>query len=193
MERMSVEVVSYTLPRTRRSAGWLLLLMAAAFLVTGLWFQGRPEFVAWQLARDHKRGLSERPGSRVWSSEPAVVEQWLEDRGTPIPPLPTRLGEAALVGARYCALVDRVAAHVVYEGERSDVSVFVVSGPLRAPTAWAATMEGLHLGFIRSAGRTIAILGEDEADVSAALRSFATTFATLDPPRLCPVDPPRSG
>jgi hypothetical protein len=94
------------------------------------------------------------------------------------------VGQAALVGARYCALFDRVAAHVVYEGERSDVSLFVVSGPLRAPATWAATMEGLHLGFIRSAGRTIAIIGESESDVRAALRSFATSFASLDPPTL---------
>jgi hypothetical protein len=190
---MSVEVVNYTLPRVRRSAGGLLLLMAAMFVITGLWFQGRPEFVAWQLARDHKRGLSERPGSRVWSSEPGVVADWLEEHGTPIPPLPPRVGQAGLVGARYCALFDRVAAHVVYEGERSDVSLFVISGPLRAPAAWAATMEGLHLGFIRSAGRTIAIIGESESDVRAALRSFATSFASLEPSTICEVDPPRAG
>jgi hypothetical protein len=186
---MRVDVVSYSLPRVRRSAGGLLLLMAAMFVITGLWFQGRPEFVAWQLARDHKRGLSERPGSRVWSSEPGIVADWLEEHGTPIPPLPPRVGQAALVGARYCALFDRVAAHVVYEGERSDVSLFVISGPLRAPAVWAASMEGLHLGFIRSAGRTITVIGESESDVSAALRSFTHTFAAVERPSHCEIEP----
>jgi hypothetical protein len=186
---MSVDVARHGLPRARGSGGRLLLAMAASFLLVGLWFQGRPEFVAWQLARDHRQGLSERPGSRVWSSEPRVVAEWLEERGTPLPPLPARVGDAALVGARYCSLLDRVAAHVVYEGERSDVSLFVISGPLRAPVAWAATLEGLHLGFIRSAGRTIAVIGESESDVRAALRSFTTTLAQLQPTPSCALAP----
>ncbi len=180
-ERMRVDVLGARLPARRASAGWLLLAMLAAFLAAGLWFEGRPEFVAWQLARDHRRGLAERPGSRVWSSEPRVVSAWLERHGTALPPLPESAGSASLVGARYCALLDRVAAHVVYEGERSSVSLYVVPGPLRAPAAWATASEGLHMGFVRSAGRTLAVVGESEADVRAALRSFTTTLAALDP------------
>jgi len=178
---MSVEVVSLPLPLVRRSGHGLLWFMAGAFVVIGLWFQGRPEFVAWQLARDHRRGLSERQGGRIWSSEPRVVSDWLEQHGTQVPPLPDHAGSAALVGARYCSLVDRVAAHVVYEGERTSVSLFVITGPLRARRDWSARVDGLHLRFLRTAGRTLAIVGENEADVYAILRSFATSIACRFP------------
>jgi hypothetical protein len=155
----------------------LLAALALACVGLGLWLQGRPEFVAWQLARDHRRGLADRPGGRVWSSEPEVVAGWLERRGTPLPPLPSHAGAAGLVGARYCALVDRVSAHVLYEGEQASVSLFVVTGPLRAPNAWSATVAGLHLRLLRSAGRTLAIVGESEQDVGAMSRAFATSVA----------------
>jgi hypothetical protein len=180
---MSVEVVSRPLPSVRRSGQGLLWLLAFAFVAIGLWFQGRPEFVAWQLARDHRRGLAERPGGRVWSSEPGVVSEWLERHGTPVPPLPARAGSAALVGARYCSLVDRVAAHVLYEGDRTSVSLFVLTGPLRARGDWSARVDGLHLRFVRTAGRTLAIVGESEEDVRAALRSFETSLAKVVDPR----------
>ena len=186
MERISVEVTRRTLPPARRSGRGALALLALAFVAIGLWFQGRPEFVSWQLARDHRRGLAERPGDRVWSSEPGVVGAWLERHGTPVPPLPGRAGSAALVGARYCGLVDRVAAHVLYEGPGSNVSIFVVTGPLRAPSDWSVEVDELHLRFLRAAGRTLAIVGESEDDVRAVLRSFATSVAVLA------VAPPRS-
>jgi anti-sigma factor RsiW len=174
---MRVEIVSRPLPSVRRSGRGLLWLMAFAFVAIGLWFQGRPEFVAWQLARDHRMGLAERPGGRVWSSEPRVVSAWLERRGTPVPPLPDHAGSAALVGARYCSLVDRVAAHVLYEGDRTSVSLFVITGPLRAHGAWSASAHGLHMRFVRTTGRFLAIVGESEEDVRAALRAFETSSA----------------
>ena len=192
MERMSVAVTRRTLPPVRRSGRGALWLLALAFVAIGLWFQGRPEFVSWQLARDHRRGLAERPGGRIWSSEPGVVGDWLERHGTPLPPLPGRAGSAALVGARYCGLVDRVAAHVLYQGDGSSVSLFVVTGPLRAPSDWSAKVDGLHLRFVRAAGRTLAIVGESEEDVRAALRSFATSIAAATPrASQPPVDPRR--
>jgi hypothetical protein len=192
---MSVAVVSRPLPSARRSGNGLLWLLALAFVAIGLWFQGRPEFVAWQLARDHRRGLAERPGGRVWSSEPGVVSGWLERHGTPVAPLPGHAGSAALVGARYCSLVDRVVAHVLYEGDRTSVSLFVVTGPLRARSDWSAMVDGLHLRFLRAAGRNLAIIGESEDDVRAVLRAFATSvaFSTAGPPRARLVASPLPG
>jgi hypothetical protein len=176
---MSVEVVSRTPPHLRRGGRGAPVVAALGLVLLGLglWAQGLPGFVAWQLARDHRRGLAGRPGGRVWSSEPDIVSEWLERHGTPVPPLPAHAGAAGLVGARYCALVDRVAAHVLYEGDETNVSLFVVTGPLRAPNGWSATAEGLHLRFVRAAGRTLAIVGESEADVAATLRVFSTSVA----------------
>jgi hypothetical protein len=180
---MSVEVARGALPAVRRGGCGTLFVssLALALVAIGLWTQGRPGFVAWQLARDHKRGLAERPGERVWSSEPRVVGEWLERRGTGLPPLPAHAGSASLVGARYCALVDRVAAHVLYEAEKTSVSLYVVTGPLRAPRAWSGMAAGLHLRLLRTGGRTLAFVGESEDDVEAAARAFATSVADCAP------------
>ncbi len=180
---MSVEVSSLSLPpKTHgRVVPWLGVLVLL-LLGLGLWAQGLPGVVAWQLARDHSQGLGGRPGSRAWSSEPAVVSAWLEERGTPVPPLPRHAGSAGLVGARYCSLLDRVAAHVVYQGEESAVSIFVLHGPLRAPHGWSGTVHGLHVRLVRSAGRPLAIVGEREEDVRAALRAIATSIADTGTP-----------
>jgi hypothetical protein len=37
--------------------------------------------------------------------------------------------------------------------------------------------------FVRAAGRVLAIVGERDDDVRAALRDFATSVAAVDPPR----------
>jgi hypothetical protein len=186
---MRVEIVNRPLPPAVSGSGcvwpWLPAILLLAF---GFWLQGRPELVGWQLARDHRRGLAARPGARIWSSEPRVVSAWLERHGTELPPLPEHAGEAALVGAGYCGLLDRVVAHVLYEGDDGSVSLFVVTGRLRAPVRWSGRIGGLHLELLRSAGRTLAIVGESDADVRAALRSFATTEA-----RALPAAPSRSG
>jgi hypothetical protein len=187
MQKMTIDVVGRPLATRKSRVGTVLLLgLGIGLLGVGLWVRGLPGFIAWQAVRDHSHGLGSRPTSRVWSSEPAVVTSWLEHHGTPVPPLPDHAGSAALVGAHYCSLVDRVAAHVVYQSEDGSVSIFVLHGPVRAPSGWAASVHGVHVHFVRAAGRTLAIVGEKEEDVRAALRGFATSVATrgadLDPP-----------
>jgi hypothetical protein len=86
------------------------------------------------------------------------------------------------VGAHYCSLFDRVAAHVVYQGEEASVSIFVLHGPVRAPSGWSASVHGVHVHFVRAAGRVLAIVGERDEDVRAAMRGFATSVAAVDPP-----------
>jgi hypothetical protein len=178
MDRMSVDVAGRAVARGRSRAGGLVLLaLALAVVGFGLWLRGLPSFVAWQLAHDHLHGLSGQAGSRIWSSEPGVVAAWLERHGTPVPPLPERVGSAALVGAHYCSLLDRVAAHVVYQGYDTGVSLFVLHGPLRARDGWSASVRGTHVYFVHSVGRVLAIVGEREDDTGAALRAFATSVA----------------
>jgi hypothetical protein len=184
MSKMTIDVVGRPLARTKSRLGTILLVgLGLGLLGFGLWVRGLPAFVAWQAARDHAHGLGGRPTSRVWSSEPAVVTAWLEQHGTPVPPLPDHAGSAGLVGAHYCSLFDRVAAHVVYQGEEASVSIFVLHGPVRAPSGWSASVHGVHVHFVRAAGRVLAIVGERDDDVRAVLRDFATSVAVVDPPR----------
>jgi hypothetical protein len=180
MESMSVSVVSRPLPPPRRPGRAIgrLVVLWLALVGFGLWAQGLPAFVAWELARDHKLGFADsRRVAHVWSSEPDDVSAWLEAHGTVVAPLPAHAGSAALVGARYCSLVDRLVAHVLYQSHDGAVSVFVVPGPLRAPNGWSATAEGLHLRLVRAASRTLVIVGESEEDVDATLRAFVTSVA----------------
>jgi len=182
MQKMTIDVVGRPFATSKSRVGTILLLaLGLGFLGLGFWVRGLPGFVAWQTARDHSHALGAHPTSRVWSSEPAVVTAWLEQHGTPVPPLPGRAGSAGLVGAHYCALLDRVAAHVVYQGEDASVSIFVLHGPVRAPSGWSASVHGIHVHLVRAAGRTLAIVGEREDDVRAVLRVFATSVAVVDP------------
>jgi hypothetical protein len=179
---MSVDIVPGAAPPRPRRGGLIRVaaLAAAALALLGLWARGLPSFVAWQVARDHERCFGRRHlPARVWSSDPAEVRDWLESRGTPSPLLPAEADEAELVGARYCPLADRVAAHVYYGGggERT-VSVFLLSGPARLGDGWSGRARGLHVRLLRAAGRTVAVVGEDEADVAATARSFTSTVAT---------------
>jgi hypothetical protein len=179
MEDLSVDIVTGEAPAPRRRGAVRLLALALATLaLLGLWLRGQPGFVAWELARDHQRCFGRRLlPARVWSSDPAEVRDWLESRGTPTPFLPSYARAAELVGARYCALLDRVAAHVYYGGGSGMVSVFLLSGPARIGGGWSGTARGLHVRLLPAAGRTLAIVGESERDVAETARAFTTTVA----------------
>lgn len=155
-------------------------LAALGLVLVGslLWGRGLPGFVAWEAARDHERcfGRSQLR-ARLWSSDPAEIRAWLEARGTPVPPLPGRGGGVEIVGVRYCALTDRIAAHVYYGGEGSLVSVLVLSGPARIGDGWAGEVGRWQVRLLRSAGRTVAVVGEVDADVDAIARAFLRTSA----------------
>ncbi len=184
MERMSIGIVTGEEPPRRGGAARrALALLAGTLFLFGLWARGLPAFVAWEVAGDHQRCFGRRHlPARVWSSEPAEVQDWLEARGTPAPPLPEEAGAAPLVGARYCPLADRVAAHVYYGGDGSGiVSVFLLSGPVRLHDGWSGKARGLHVRLVRAAGRTLAVVGESADDVATTAQSFVTTVAKATP------------
>jgi hypothetical protein len=193
---MSIEIVTGDAPppaRRRRALGALVgagVLLVAA----GLWVRGVPSFVAWELARDHQRCFGRRHlPARVWSTDPDEVRDWLESRGTPTPPLPAHAHAAEIVGARYCPLLDRLTAHVYYGGDGEGVvSVFVLSGPARIGDGWSGTARGLHVRLLHAAGRTLAVVGESEADVAATARSFLVTVARRTRAAAWTVDRPRA-
>jgi hypothetical protein len=193
---MSIDIVTSEAPPPAKRGGVLraLALLAGALVFFGLWARGVPAFVAWEVAVDHQRCFGRRHlPARVWSSDPAEVQDWLESRGTPAPPLPPEAGSAPLVGARYCPLSDRVAAHVYYGGDGSGiVSVFLLSGPARIGDGWSGTARGLHVRLVRAAGRTLAVVGESADDVATTARSFVTTVAKATPRSAPLVDRSRS-
>jgi hypothetical protein len=200
---MSVQIVAGDGPPASRHGGARRVVATGVvvLVLAGLWARGLPSFVAWQVAGDHQRCFGRRVlPARVWSPEPAEVRDWLESRGTPTPFLPSHANEAELVGARYCPLADRVAAHVYYGGGGEGlVSVFLLSGPARIGDGWSGTARGLHVRLLRATGRILAIVGESEADVALTARAFTTTRAMALPRgpggRLGPLGPlgPRLG
>lgn len=164
--------------RTRRP--WFLLT-AAALAALALWARGSAPFVAWEVARDHNHCFGkERLPAKLWSNDPAEVTRWFEAQGTRLPPIPAGVGELGLVGARYCPLLDRVAAHLYYAGEERHLSVFVLSGPARFRSSWAAESRGNEVRFLRSAGTTVALVSDRHEDVEAFRAAFTTTVAAID-------------
>jgi len=191
MERMTIDVVGdeASLPPRRAKPVHVLAVVGLALGALALWARGLPAFVAWEVAADHQRCFGRRQlPARIWSSDPAEVRDWMESRGTPTPLLPSEAGTAEIVGARYCPLEDRVAAHVYYAGQGGMVSVYVLSGPARIGDGWSGTSRGLNVRLLRAAGRYVAVVGGSAADVAAAARAFASTVATARPGGLPRVD-----
>jgi hypothetical protein len=156
--------------------------VAAAFLGLLLWGRGTAPFVAWELARDHDHCFSRsKLPARIWSGDPVEVAGWFEDQGTAVPPLPEGRRGLSLVGARYCPLVDRLAAHVYYANDDRHLSVFVISGPARFSGYEMGTeARGREVRFLRSAGMTVALVSEHAEDVDAFRHHFSTSTALLE-------------
>jgi anti-sigma factor RsiW len=176
-----LQAVRRRLAAARSPRPWLLPV-AAAFLGLLLWGRGAAPFVAWELARDHEHCFSmARLPARIFSSDPVEVAEWLEDQGTAVPPLPAGRRDLTLVGARYCPLVDRLAAHVYYANDDRHLSVFVLAGPARFPGYELRTeTRGREVRLLRSAGMTVALVAEHADDVAAFRDHFATSTALLE-------------
>jgi hypothetical protein len=115
----------------------------------------------------------------VWSADEAVVVRWFDERGTRVPPLPGRVGEYNLVGARYCPLAGlAMAPHVYYDSGSAHVSVFVVPQGARLGRAgrYSAATRGRAVRLIGVAGVVVGIVGEHE-DAVAVFESRLTPEA----------------
>lgn len=166
-------------------ARWLLPLAAA--LLAAAWLRGVPGFVALEVARDHAKCFSAASlPAKVWSEEPAEIAAWFEKQGTRMPMLPKSAGSLSLVGARYCPLGDRSAAHIYYSSRKGRLSLFVVPGPLRFDGAYAAEVRGRNVRFLQSAGATVALVSEDAETVKAFAHEFAQSLARVEAPAASP-------
>ena len=171
----------------RRLAGrpgrafWALPL-AASLALLALWVRGAAPFVAYELAHDHARcfGHAALP-AKVWSDDASVIVAWFEGQGTTLPLIPEGVAGLGLVGARYCPLLDRFAAHVYYAGGDRHASVFVLKGPARFRDAYEGRVGGQTVLLFRSAGTLVGIVSERSEDAEAFRRKFTTTMAALRP------------
>lgn len=165
----------------RRPSRVLWLVPLAAVLLAAVWLRGVPGFVAIEVARDHAKCFSAKSlPAEVWSEEPAEVAAWFEKQGTRMPPLPKGAANLALVGARYCPLGDRSAAHIYYSGRKGRLSIFVVPGPLRFDGVYAGNVRGRNVRFLQSAGTMVALVSEDRDTVEAFAHEFEQSLARLD-------------
>ena len=176
-------------PAVPAAVRWALPLAAA--LVAGFWLRGYAPFVAWELARDHAHCFSRRPPpAKVWTSEPAILSAWFGDRGARLPEVPDRVGDLALVGARFCPLPDVSSApHLYYSSAAGHVSIFVVPHRVRLDGPFAGEARHRAVRLLRVEGEVVGIVGERESDVQA----FETAFRPVLAAGLAfrPVGPPR--
>jgi hypothetical protein len=153
-------------------------LLAAFLTLLALWGRGAAPFVAWQLARDHGRCFAKgQLPAKIWTSEPSEVTAWFEAQGTPFPVIPSGAGGLELVGGRYCALWDRLAAHLYYAGDHHHLSLYVISGPARFADFFEATSGGKTVRLLRTASTTVALVAERAEDVEAFQNTFTTSIA----------------
>jgi hypothetical protein len=177
-----LDAVRARVAAVQRSRLWLLPFAAALALVF-LWAHGATSFVAWELARDHDRCFGqEKLPARFWSGDATEVARWLKSQGTEVPPLPAGRPALPLVGARYCPLLDRMAAHVYYAGEERQLSLFVFSGPARFAGELDTRARGRAVRLLRSAGSTLALVADREEDVKAFRDELVSATVRLEPP-----------
>ncbi|HEX9185634.1 MAG TPA: zf-HC2 domain-containing protein, partial [Vicinamibacteria bacterium] len=157
-------------------------LPAAAALVAAAWLRGYGPLVAWDLARDHDKCFRHHPvPAKVWSAEPPVVAGWFEEQSTFLPQVPDRVGDVALVGARYCPLVGGAfAPHVYYQSRERQVSVFVVPYPVRfSADGFAARPRGRAVRLLRFQDEIVGIVAAGDAEArefEAALRPVLASW-----------------
>jgi anti-sigma factor RsiW len=159
------------------AARWALPL--AAVLVAAFWARGHAPLVAWELARDHDHCFSRRPlPAKVWSGDPGVVGDWFRQQGTRLPRVPDRVGDLALVGARYCPLPDVSSApHVYYASPTRQVSVFVVPHGVRFDAAFAGQARGRAVRLLRVEGETVGIVAGRDSEARAFEAAFRPVLA----------------
>jgi hypothetical protein len=169
--------------RTRRrpvvavAARWALPF--AAVVLAAFWARDHAPLVAWELARDHDHCFSFRPlPARVRSGDPAAIGEWFLRQGTRLPRVPDRVGDIALVGARYCSLPDVSSApHVFYASATSQVSIFLVPHGVRYEGAFAGQARGRAVRLLRVEGETVGIVAGDAADARAFEAAFRPVLA----------------
>jgi anti-sigma factor RsiW len=176
--------VQQRLRRPRRVRMWPALVpLAAMAAVLLLWARQHPQFVAWEMARDHEHCFSrDALPAKVWAEDRETVLRWFENQGTHMPVIPERSGAFRLIGARYCSLPDLTrTGHVYYRSDKHVLSLFVVPRSIgeRAPERYV--VRGHIVEVARLGDLTVGVVGDENSEVEAFANSFRTTRAALSP------------
>ena len=145
------------------------LPIAASLALGLLWVRGTPQFVALELARDHRACFSmpELP-AQVWSADETRVRAWFREQGTRVPALPNSAEDLRLVGARYCPLIGgSLAPHIYYSSAHRGLSVFVLERSVRFDRRYGAMASGTAVRLVRWEGTTLGIAAQDPRDVES--------------------------
>ena len=178
--------------RKSRPRRWRVLLPLAAVLVLGLvWGRGSALLLSWELSLDHGHCFGKKVlPAQVWGQDPQHVRAWFAAQGTELPVVPESANGLRLVGGRFCPLLDRKVAHLYYADEKRNLSLYVVPGPLRFEHGRLSNAAGRMVQLLRVGGRPVALVGEEQEDLSSFRKKFEVTVAFLRRGlRLSPADP----
>jgi anti-sigma factor RsiW len=157
---------------------------AAAAVLVAVWVHGEPAVVATQLAWDHGHCFGKQTlPAKVWTADPDYMGAWLAKEGTRAPVLPETAAGMEMVGARYCALMDRRVAHVYYTAGDQRISVFVVPGWVRLDRTLQMTRGRRTVRLLRAGEATVGLVGERPEAVEAFERALTITVADSSPKR----------
>jgi len=184
MERMSIDIVTGEAPPPARRGGVrrVLALVAGALFLLGLW-----------PAAGRLSCLGGRGRSPALLRPPPPARPRLELRAGRGPGLAgvawhTHAATAPGGGAGRAggarahvlpALGPRRRARLLRRRRLGLVSVFVLSGPARIATAGSARHAVSTCTWCAPPRRTLAVVGESEADVAATARAFQVTIANV--------------
>ena len=156
-----------------RRLSWLQVLVpfGAVLLFGVLIGRGEPWFVARELVADHKKCFNRKNiPAKVWSEDMNLVARWFYRQGAPLPYLPERNGDLALLGGRFCPLADlSLTPHLYYEDDETgkQVSIFVMNHDVRFSPHYRARVLGTVVGMVRVGPTVIGVVGSDEETVRA--------------------------
>lgn len=158
-----------------------LLPVAAALVLAVFWGRAFGPFVAWELAWEHEHCWAQpQLPAKVFSSDPAVVAAFFEQRGTALPGLPEGAGGLELIGGRPCRLLDRGVTHLYYGSREKRLSVFVIPGSVRIDHSLRAKRGRNTIALLRVGDSIVGLVSDDPASVEAFTSALSVSFARYE-------------
>jgi anti-sigma factor RsiW len=173
------EILKRSRRRRRRVLRWALPTAAVFVAISILTARTSAGFLAWELVKDHTHCFAPQPLElHVFGSNPESVASWFSEQGNHIPSPPAAAGGLELVGGRRCMLLDFViVAHLLYEGEHRQASVFVLPNSRAIPDAYATEIGARAVRLVRVGGHTVGVVAETPEDAESFRRALVQSRA----------------